>query len=528
MKMVKIFRNKYILTNEVVLLKAEINYTELHFENGQVITLSKTLKRLHDDFSEHGFFRISKKNMINIKYLSKVFQNYSMVKLKNKVELNVSRRRREDLRTFIYAENNFHKMKLKILLISCLLIGQQALAQFDKLKEKVKKELPSKPREVPSREDGSQNGVPNVTDKDKERNGRLNAHTKSKEDAKYKSGELDRKTKLNSPEFDRKAYEERVYATFDPDFAAESFAPAVAWYSLLDQDCLNFNITKGELRMHNLYVSFLPKRTKDGKEINYNPSLSMDMHPPIRADIVEAGTGILKGQQFFKADDYIEPFKKLVLVEEYGGDFFPFWATLKEGSYEVKFYVGKAQFYTFPFKVEKKTNPDAYAVVKDLYFFRGPWEEWGRIEFEEADGEMLASIYFTEQNLNIKSLSHWNDTKPLALQTKITRDGKLVATYGLPGWGDVSVNNGQWTRIQTQTFKAGTKTVFTKADLKDGNYAMDCVVKDPKTSKTTNLKYGFVVRGGAIQPAQKADRNLNKDPTTLLEQGKELFYIKRL
>jgi DNA-binding LytR/AlgR family response regulator len=108
MKTVKILRNKHILTSEVVLLKAEINYTEVHFDNGRIITLSKTLKKLHDDFAEHGFFRISKKNMINIKYLSKVFENYSMVKLKNNIELSVSRRRREELRAFIYVKNVRH------------------------------------------------------------------------------------------------------------------------------------------------------------------------------------------------------------------------------------------------------------------------------------------------------------------------------------------------------------------------------------------------------------------------------------
>ncbi len=101
METIKIFHKKRIPPSKVILLKGNANYTELHFESGDVIILAKTLKKLQDSFSSHGFFRISKTNMINLKFLSITNENYSFVKLKNNVELNVSRRRREDLRVFI-------------------------------------------------------------------------------------------------------------------------------------------------------------------------------------------------------------------------------------------------------------------------------------------------------------------------------------------------------------------------------------------------------------------------------------------
>ncbi len=102
MNTVRIYHRKYITANEVVLLRGNANYTELHFENGQKITLAKTLKRLHESFSEHGFFRISKTNMINLKFIAKTNENYAVVKMKNDLELHVSRRRRIDLKDFIY------------------------------------------------------------------------------------------------------------------------------------------------------------------------------------------------------------------------------------------------------------------------------------------------------------------------------------------------------------------------------------------------------------------------------------------
>lgn len=420
-------------------------------------------------------------------------------------------------------------MKTYYSLFILLFFFTSTFAQFDKLKEKVKKELPAKERDTQATETNSRGGIPNVTDKDQQRNERLNANYKSKEDAKYKSGELDRKTKLSSAEFDRKAYEERFYATFEPDFSTSNLSPAIAWFDLLDEELFRFDITKGEIRLNGLHVSFLPTKTKEGKDINYRPSLSMDMHPPLRADIVDAATGALKGQQFFKAEDYIPPFKKLILVEEYGGDYFPFYANVKEGSYEIRFFVGKSHFYTFPFKVEKKTNPDAYATVKDFYFLHGPWEEWGRIQFDDSDGQMTASIYLTEQKTDIKNHTSWDEFKQLNMVAKITRNGALVATFGVnPNTTHPTTRNGKWTRFQFLTYKAGTNEYFTKADLKDGNYIIETNLKDPKSGKSSVSKYTFTVKGGIIQSHPKADRNQNKDPLTVLEQGKEFYYIKKM
>ncbi len=414
-------------------------------------------------------------------------------------------------------------------LLILLFFFTSTFAQFDKLKEKVKKELPAKERDTQATETNSRGGIPNVTDKDQQRNERLNANYKSKEDAKYKSGELDRKTKLSSAEFDRKAYEERFYAIFEPDFSTSNLSPAIAWFDLLDEELFRFDITKGEIRLNGLHVSFLPTKTKEGKDINYRPSLSMDMHPPLRADIVDAATGALKGQQFFKAEDYIPPFKKLILVEEYGGDYFPFYANVKEGSYEIRFFVGKSHFYTFPFKVEKKTNPDAYATVKDFYFLHGPWEEWGRIQFDDSDGQMTVSIYLTEQKTDVKNHTSWDEFKQLNMVAKITRNGALVATFGVnPNTTHPTTRNGKWTRFQFLTYKAGTNEYFTKADLKDGNYIIETNLKDPKSGKSSVSKYTFTVKGGIIQSHPKADRNQNKDPLTVLEQGKEFYYIKKI
>ncbi|WP_435355225.1 LytR/AlgR family response regulator transcription factor [Emticicia sp. SJ17W-69] len=106
MKTIKISHNKNVRPSEVVFLRADVNYTELHFENGNKIVLAKTLKKLQESFSQQGFFRISKTFIINLKFLSNAMGNHTIVKMKNNVELNVSRRRREDLKDFLESHKN--------------------------------------------------------------------------------------------------------------------------------------------------------------------------------------------------------------------------------------------------------------------------------------------------------------------------------------------------------------------------------------------------------------------------------------
>ncbi len=103
MKTIRILHKKQVVPRDIVMLKGDINYTELIFQDGKKIIVAKTLKRLNDTFSEFGFFRVNKSNIINIRFLSNTYENYSVVKLKNNIELNVSRRRRDELKAFIYA-----------------------------------------------------------------------------------------------------------------------------------------------------------------------------------------------------------------------------------------------------------------------------------------------------------------------------------------------------------------------------------------------------------------------------------------
>jgi DNA-binding LytR/AlgR family response regulator len=92
----KIDRKQSVYPNEVLLLKANINYTEIHLKCGRKIMLAKTLKEFHKEFERFGFFRINRSVVINMNYVLKTDEQYQFLKLKNKLQLKVSRRRRDD------------------------------------------------------------------------------------------------------------------------------------------------------------------------------------------------------------------------------------------------------------------------------------------------------------------------------------------------------------------------------------------------------------------------------------------------
>ncbi|MCU0339176.1 MAG: LytTR family transcriptional regulator [Spirosomaceae bacterium] len=94
-------RKTYVQPQEVMLLKANINYTEFHFENGEVLLISKTLKSFQNTFHQYGFVRINKSDMINVQYLTSTRAKYSYVTLTNNLELSVSRRRRKDVKNMV-------------------------------------------------------------------------------------------------------------------------------------------------------------------------------------------------------------------------------------------------------------------------------------------------------------------------------------------------------------------------------------------------------------------------------------------
>lgn len=106
---IKIGGRKAVHPENVILLEGDSNYSHVHLKNGAVLTVATTLKILEERFKGGNFYRAHKKYLLNIKEVKNCI-NYT-VKLKNKKEAIVSRRRKEGLEKLLKA-----KETLKIVL----------------------------------------------------------------------------------------------------------------------------------------------------------------------------------------------------------------------------------------------------------------------------------------------------------------------------------------------------------------------------------------------------------------------------
>ena len=318
----------------------------------------------------------------------------------------------------------------------------------------------------------------------------------------------------------------------DLDFASEPFPPAIAWASLLSGGSWYFNITTGEMKLDNIQVSFLPKKAKDGTPVRYESYSNKT--PLLRMEVWDTKANVLKNTMHYEAKQGTLPFYDMKVLEGY--DYKPYVA-LTEGSYELRFWAGIKHFYTFPFRVEKQSNPDPYAPVHDFYFLKGPWQDWGRVEFG-PDGHFIFNYYLTHETTTIVNQAQWDAKREYKFLVKLYRDGKIVAAHSLQNSGsgfeegDIQTHNGKWERSDCTFHKypvarPGNRDFFMKSDMKDGNYTVELWLKSLDGKETTH-KYGFTVKDGAIVPPAQADRAQNPDPLQFLEQGPGRFYVKKI
>jgi DNA-binding LytR/AlgR family response regulator len=83
----------YPKSSEILFLRGDINYTEFHLVDGKMIVSSFTLKK-HEECLE-GFLRVSKKHLVNPKYIKELAQTGVNVQLEllNGNAIKVARRR---------------------------------------------------------------------------------------------------------------------------------------------------------------------------------------------------------------------------------------------------------------------------------------------------------------------------------------------------------------------------------------------------------------------------------------------------
>jgi two-component system LytT family response regulator len=105
-QVLKIDRKQSVFSKDVVFLKANINYTEIHLKCGKKYVLAKTLKEFYKEFEKFGFFRVNRSMVINMNFVANTDEHFQSLRLKNKLHLKVSRRRRDDFKASLGRLNN--------------------------------------------------------------------------------------------------------------------------------------------------------------------------------------------------------------------------------------------------------------------------------------------------------------------------------------------------------------------------------------------------------------------------------------
>lgn len=90
-------RQYFIPPAEICYCKADDNYTKLYLKDNTEFVVSRTLKEVDEMLSPYEFVRIHKSSLINKNFVSSLSKE-GMLTLKNNVQMEVSRRRMEEVR----------------------------------------------------------------------------------------------------------------------------------------------------------------------------------------------------------------------------------------------------------------------------------------------------------------------------------------------------------------------------------------------------------------------------------------------
>ena len=88
----------YVPVNEIIRCESHINYTSLYLNNGQKLTVAKTLKEFEELLAEHHFYRVHNSHLINLACIRSYNKGKGgSVCMSDNTEIEVSTRRKDEL-----------------------------------------------------------------------------------------------------------------------------------------------------------------------------------------------------------------------------------------------------------------------------------------------------------------------------------------------------------------------------------------------------------------------------------------------
>jgi DNA-binding LytR/AlgR family response regulator len=89
---------KQVNPQEIMLLKADVNYTVIYFIDGKKSIVATSLKNLQPRFEPYNFFRTHKSFMVNIDFVKCFLEPHKQVQMIDNQKIVVSRRKANSLK----------------------------------------------------------------------------------------------------------------------------------------------------------------------------------------------------------------------------------------------------------------------------------------------------------------------------------------------------------------------------------------------------------------------------------------------
>jgi DNA-binding LytR/AlgR family response regulator len=93
--------SKKVFVNSVILLKGDINYTNVYFENGKTKLIAHSIKFFEPFLESHGFLRVHRSFMINPNHVKSYIQEQDILVMSNGQKANISRRKKSVMKHFM-------------------------------------------------------------------------------------------------------------------------------------------------------------------------------------------------------------------------------------------------------------------------------------------------------------------------------------------------------------------------------------------------------------------------------------------
>jgi len=94
---------EFVYTKEIIHLKADGVYSDIHLTKDRKVNSSKPLKHYEQKLDPQNFFRINRFEMVNLEHIVKFKKNegHGVVVMNNGIEINVSRRKKLSFKDWI-------------------------------------------------------------------------------------------------------------------------------------------------------------------------------------------------------------------------------------------------------------------------------------------------------------------------------------------------------------------------------------------------------------------------------------------